>query len=97
MIFLELLNFKTRKIHVFSENKSIEDTVKPHSVPHDRFHTFHERDGHVEATRTKCKVLKRLKFCESHVKFSIDNHIFSVLKKRFMEPPSNAKEHLCML
>ena len=48
MIFLELLNFKTRKIGVFSENKAIEDIVKPHSVSHDRFHTFHERNGHVK-------------------------------------------------
>ena len=50
LIFLELLNFKTRKIDVFSfclENKVIEDTVKPHSVSHDRFHTFHERNGYV--------------------------------------------------
>jgi hypothetical protein len=47
LIFLELLNFKTRKIDVFSENKAIEDTVKPHSVSHDLFHTFHERNGHV--------------------------------------------------
>jgi hypothetical protein len=90
LIFLELLNFKTRKIHVFSENKSIEDTVKPHSVPHDRSHTFHERDGHVEATRTKCKVLEQLKFGKSHVKFSIDKERFSALKKQFMEPPSYA-------
>jgi hypothetical protein len=48
LIFLELLNFKTRKIDVFSENKAIEDTVKPHSVSHDLFHTFHERNGHVK-------------------------------------------------
>jgi hypothetical protein len=47
LIFLELLNFKTRKIDVFSENKSIEDTVKSHSVSQHRFHTFHERDDHV--------------------------------------------------
>ena len=47
MIFLEHLNFKTRKIDVFSENKAIEDTVKPHLVSHDRFHTFYERNGHV--------------------------------------------------
>ena len=47
LIFLELLNFKTRKIDVFSENKTIEDTVKPHLVSHDLFHTFHERNGHV--------------------------------------------------
>ena len=51
LIFLEPLNFKTRKIDVFSfclENKVIEDTEKPHSVSHDRFHTFHERNGHVK-------------------------------------------------
>jgi hypothetical protein len=48
LIFLELLNFKTRKIDVFSENKAIEDIVKPHLVSHDRFHTFHERNGHVK-------------------------------------------------
>ncbi len=47
-MYQELLNFKTRKIDVFSENKAIEDTVKPHSVYHDRFHTFHERNGHVK-------------------------------------------------
>jgi hypothetical protein len=50
LIFLELLNFKTRKINVFSfclENKAIEDTVKPCSVSHDRFHTLYERNGHV--------------------------------------------------
>jgi hypothetical protein len=28
LIFLELLNFKTRKIDVFSGNKAIEDIVK---------------------------------------------------------------------
>ena len=48
MIFLELLNFKTSKIDVFSENKAIKDTVKPHSVSHDRSHTFYERNGHVK-------------------------------------------------
>jgi hypothetical protein len=48
LIFLELLNFKTRKIDVFSENNAIEDIIKPHSVYHDRFHTFYERNGHVK-------------------------------------------------
>jgi hypothetical protein len=47
-LFLELLNFKTSKIDAFSENKAIEDIVKPHLVSHDRFHTFHERNGHVK-------------------------------------------------
>jgi hypothetical protein len=48
LIFLELLNFKTRKIDVFSENKPIEDIVKSHLVSHDRFHTFYERNGHLK-------------------------------------------------
>ena len=48
LIFLELLNSIKRKIDVFSENKAIEDTVKPHSVSHDRFHTFQKRNGHVK-------------------------------------------------
>ncbi len=57
---------------------------------HDRFHTFHERDDHLEATRTKCKVLKQLKFGKSHVKLFIDKERISALKKHFLEPPSNA-------
>jgi hypothetical protein len=48
LIFLELLNFKTRKIDAFSENKAIKDTEKPHSVSRDRYHTFYERNGHVK-------------------------------------------------
>jgi hypothetical protein len=48
LIFLELLNFKTRKIDAFSENKAIEDIVKRHLVSHDLFQTFHERNGHVK-------------------------------------------------
>jgi hypothetical protein len=59
-------------------------------VSHDRFHTFYERNDHVEATRTKFKALERLKFGKSNVKFSIDNERFSALKKRFIEPPRNA-------
>jgi hypothetical protein len=48
LIFLKLLKFKKRKIDVSSENKAIEDIVKPHLVSHDRFNTFHERNGHVK-------------------------------------------------
>jgi hypothetical protein len=39
---------KKKNKHFISENKAIEDTVKPQSVSHDRFHTFHERNGHVK-------------------------------------------------